>query len=192
MDFLKEAPVDRFVAMALLEKHLSNKNLIKHCIATETAMGFFARHLGEDETRWSLAGLLHDLDYDYTKDDFSKHGKMSGEILRKEGFDDTEILDAIVMHSGNVPATSEMGKALYAVDPATGLVTAGVFMSPEKNIHKMSVDFLMKRFREKRFAAGANREQILTATENFNVTLEQFLEIVLNAMRSKSSEIGLG
>ncbi|HQO91562.1 MAG TPA: HDIG domain-containing protein, partial [bacterium] len=75
--------MERNVALALLEKHLTNKNLVKHCIATEAAMGFFARHLGEDETRWSLAGLLHDLDYDYTKDDFSKHGKMSGEILRK-------------------------------------------------------------------------------------------------------------
>ncbi|HSW60103.1 MAG TPA: HD domain-containing protein [bacterium] len=184
--------MERNTAMALLEKHLTNKNLIKHCIATEAAMGLFARHLGEDESRWALAGLLHDLDYDYTKDNFSRHGKMSGEILKKEGFDDTEILDAIVMHSGNVPATSRMGKALYAVDPSTGLVTAGVFMSPEKNINKMGVDFLIKRFKEKRFAAGANREQIMTATENFGIPLEQFLEIVLNGMRSRSSEIGLG
>ncbi|HNW82480.1 MAG TPA: HDIG domain-containing protein [bacterium] len=184
--------MERNDAIALLNKHLSNKNLVKHCVAAESAMENFAKILNEDEKRWALAGLLHDLDYDYTKDNFAKHGKMSGEILRKEGFDDTEILDAIVMHSGNIPATSEMGKALYAIDPATGLVTAGVFMSPEKNIHKMGVDFLIKRFKEKRFAAGANRDAIMTATENFGITLEQFLEIVLNGMRERSEEIGLG
>lgn len=183
--------MERDQALELLKSHLTNKNLVKHCIATESSMELFAKHLGEDEKRWALAGLLHDLDYDYTKDNFSQHGRMSGEILRKEGFTDTEILDAIVMHSGNVPATSKMGKALYAVDPATGLVTAGVFMHPDKNINKMEIDFLMKRFKEKRFAAGANREQIMTATENFGIPLEQFLEIVLNGMRQRASEIGL-
>ncbi|HRZ78511.1 MAG TPA: HDIG domain-containing protein [bacterium] len=184
--------MERNDALALLEKHLTNKNLIKHCIATEAAMENFAAVLGRDRKRWALAGLLHDLDYDYTKDNFARHGKMSGEMLKKEGFDDPEILDAIVMHSGNIPATSEMGKALYAVDPSTGLVTAGVFMSPEKNIHKMGVDFLIKRFKEKRFAAGANRDQIMTATDNFGLSLEQFLEIVLSGMRERSEEIGLG
>lgn len=184
--------MERTAALELLNKHLSNKNLVKHCIATESAMRNFAKILGEDEERWALAGLLHDLDYDHTKDNFAKHGFMSAELLRKEGFSDVEILDAIVMHSGNIPVTSKMGKALYAIDPATGLVTAGVFMSPDRNINKMGVDFLMKRFKEKRFAAGANRDQIMTATENFNISLEQFLEIVLNGMKDKSSEIGLG
>lgn len=184
--------MDRISALELLDRHLSNKNLVKHCIAVEAAMENFAKILGEDYKKWGIAGLLHDLDYDYTKENFARHGKMSGEMLRKEGFNDEEILDAIVMHSGNIPATSKMGKALYAVDPSTGLVTAGVFMSPEKNINKMGVDFLMKRFKEKRFAAGANRDAIMTATENFGITLEQFLEIVLNGMREKSEEIGLG
>ena len=183
--------MERKVALELLKTHLKNKNLVKHCIATEAAMENFAKFLGEDEKRWALAGLLHDLDYEYTKDDFPKHGVITVEMLEKEGFDDREILNAIVMHTGNVPATTKMGKALYAIDPATGLVTAGVFMSPEKSIHKMGVDFLMKRFKEKRFAAGANREQMITATENFSVPLEQFLDIVLKGMRERSEELGL-
>jgi uncharacterized protein len=183
--------VERKIATELLEKHLNNRNLIKHCIATEAAMENFAGYLGEDEKRWALAGLLHDLDYEYTKDDFSKHGLITVEMLKKEGFEDKEILDAIVMHTGNVPATTKMGQALYAIDPATGLVTAGVFMSPEKSVQKMEVDFLMKRFKEKRFAAGANRDQMITATENFGVSLEQFLDIVLKGMRKRSEELGL-
>ncbi len=186
-----ESDVKRSEALELLKKHLKNKNLVKHCIATESAMENFAKFLGEDEKRWALAGLLHDLDYEYTKDDFSKHGQITVDMLKKEGFEDKEILDAIVMHTGNVPATTKMGQALYAIDPATGLVTAGVFMSPEKSILKMDVSFLMKRFKEKRFAAGANREQMITATENFGVDLEQFLDIVLKGMREKVEELGL-
>lgn len=111
--------MNRDEALELLAQHLPNKNLIKHSIAVEAGMRKMAQFLGEkDEERWAMSGLLHDLDYEETKDDFPKHGLLTGEILKKLGFDDQEILDAIVMHSGNVPATTNMGKALYAVDPA--------------------------------------------------------------------------
>ena len=185
--------MNREDALKLLELHLPNKNLIKHSIAVEAGMRKMAEFLGEkDVERWAMSGLLHDLDYEETKDDFPKHGLVTGEILRKEGFDDTEILDAIVMHSGNIPATTAMGKALYAVDPTTGFLTACVLMSPTKNIHFLDMGFMMKRFKEKRFAAGANRDQIASATENFPLTLEDFITIVHEGMKEYSVELGLG
>ena len=184
--------MNRTEAIKLLEEHLPNKNLIKHSIAVEAGMRKMAQFLGEDEERWAMSGLLHDLDYEKTKDDFPKHGILTGEILREKGFDDTEILDAIVMHSGNVPATTDMGKALYAVDPTTGFITACVLMSPTKNIHFLDMGFMMKRFKEKRFAAGANRDQIASATASFPLTLEDFITIVLEGMKEHSEELGLG
>ena len=185
--------MNRDEALELLAQHLPNKNLIKHSIAVEAGMRKMAQFLGEkDEERWAMSGLLHDLDYEETKDDFPKHGLLTGEILKKLGFDDNEILDAIVMHSGNVPATTNMGKALYAVDPTTGFITACVLMSPTKNIHFLDMGFVMKRFKEKRFAAGANRDQIATATENFPLSLEDFITIVLEGMKESSVELGLG
>ena len=185
--------MNRNEALELLSRHLPNKNLIKHSIAVEAGMRKMAEFLGEkDVERWAMSGLLHDLDYEETKDNFSKHGLVTGEILRKEGFDDTEILDAIVMHSGNIPATTAMGKALYAVDPTTGFLTACVLMSPNKNIHFLDMGFMMKRFKEKRFAAGANRDQIASATENFPLSLEDFITIVHEGMKESSEELGLG
>ena len=185
--------MNRTEAIKLLEEHLPNKNLIKHSIAVEAGMRKMAEFLGEkDVERWAMSGLLHDLDYEKTKYDFPKHGILTGEILREKGFDDTEILDAIVMHSGNVPATTDMGKALYAVDPTTGFITACVLMSPTKNIHFLDMGFMMKRFKEKRFAAGANRKQIASATDNFPLTLEDFITIVLEGMKEHSEELGLG
>lgn len=185
--------MERTDALKLLEQYLPNRNLIKHSIAVEAGMRKMAQFLGEkEEERWAMSGLLHDLDYEKTKGDFPKHGLVTGEILRKEGFDDSEILDAIVMHSGNIPATTDMGKALYAVDPATGFITACVLMSPMKNIHFLDIGFMMKRFKEKRFAAGANRDQIASATENFPLTLEDFITIVLEGMKESSEELGLG
>lgn len=184
--------MNREKAMELLAQHLPNKNLIKHSVAVEAGMRKMAQFLGEDEERWAMSGLLHDLDYEETKENFPKHGLVTGEILRKEGFDDQEIMDAIVMHSGNIPATTAMGKALYAVDPTTGFLTACVLMSPAKNIHFLDMGFLMKRFKEKRFAAGANRDQIASAASNFPLSLEDFVTIVLEGMKECSEELGLG
>ena len=184
--------MERNDAIELLKKNLKNKNLIKHCIATEGAMAVFADKINADRNRWGMAGLLHDLDYEFTKDDFSKHGFMTCEMLEKEGFNEPEILDAIKMHSGNVEATTDMGKAIYAVDPATGFITACVLMAPHKNIFQLDMGFMMKRFKEKRFAAGADRDQMKTATENFNMSLEEFLQIVLDGMKEKHEELGLG
>lgn len=178
-------------AAELLAEHLTNQNLIKHCWAVEAGMRAMAGRLGGDAERWALAGLLHDLDYDRTKDDFPRHGKVSGEILRAAGFPDEDILHAILEHSGNVPVESTMGRALYAVDPATGFIVACALMHPSKKVAAVPIEFMTKRFTEKRFAQGANRDQMKAAEGWFGIGVEELLTLTRDGMAQRSAEIGL-
>ncbi len=154
-------------------------------------MRAMAVRLGGDPERWALAGLLHDLDYDKTKDDFPRHGTVTGEILRGLGFDDEELLHAILEHSGNVPPESTMGRALYCADPATGFVVACTLMHPSKRVAEVPVEFMMKRFSEKRFAQGANRDQMRMTEMWFHITVPDLLCLVRDGMAVRSREIGL-
>ena len=176
-------------ALALIKKHVSNKNLIKHMLATEAVMKRLARFLGEDETSWALAGLLHDLDYDRTVDDFSRHGMLSAEILRPEGISEP-VLHAIQSHPGHIPRESLMDKALYAADPITGLIVAAALMHPTRKLKNLDVKFVERRFNEKRFAAGADREQIKSC-EQLSIPLNRFIALSLEAMQSIDRELGL-
>ncbi len=178
-------------AASLVNAYLSTPNLVKHCWAVEGAMRAMALRFGGDEERWALAGLLHDLDYDKTKDDFPRHGAVTGEILRAQGFADEEILRAILEHTGNVPAESMMGRALYCADPATGFIVACALMHPSKKVAEVPVEFMTKRFTEKRFAQGANREQIRMAEMWFGINIPDFLYLVRDGMARRSAEIGL-
>ncbi len=178
-------------AEQLLKEHLANQNLIKHCWAVEGAMRAMAARFGGDPDRWALAGLLHDLDYDKTKDDFPRHGTVTGDILRSLGFADEEILHAILEHSGNVPAESVMGRALYCVDPATGFIVACALMHPSKKVAEVPVEFMTKRFSEKRFAQGANRDQMRAAEGWFGIAVPDLLCLVRDGMAARSGEIGL-
>jgi len=176
-------------ALELLKANLKNKNLQKHCLAVEAGMRHFARYFGEDEELWGLAGLLHDLDYEDTKNDFDRHGLQTAEMLEKiDGVDD-RIIYAIKAHPGHVEPKSKMDKVLYALDPLTGLVIAATLMHPEKKISALDKDFLIRRFNEKRFAAGANRDQIRSC-EDFDMELEDFLDHTIKAMASIEKELG--
>lgn len=176
-------------AMALVKEKVSNKNLIKHMLATEACMRELAERLGGEQDQWSMAGLLHDLDYDQTKDDFPRHGFETVEMLKGMELPD-EILQAIVSHTGHVERKSVMDKALYAIDPTTGLIVAAALMHPDKKLNSLDVDFIMRRFKEKRFAAGANREQIQTCSE-LGLELDDFIGLCLKGMQSISDELGL-
>ncbi len=178
-------------AAALVTAHLHTVNMVKHSWAVEAGMRRMAEHLGEDADRWALTGLLHDLDYEMTKDDFPRHGIVSGEILRKEGFADGAVLAAIIEHTGNTPAESRMGRALYAVDPATGFIVACALMHPEKKVAVVPPDFMVKRFAEKRFAQGASRDQMRKAEEWFGLPVAEFLTLVRDGMAVRAAEIGL-
>jgi len=181
--------ISREDALVLLREHVKTKNLIKHCLATEAVMRALAKEFGEDEEKWGMAGLLHDLDYDYTKDDPNEHGLKTLEILKGEDVPE-DVLNAILAHCGKKEPETLMEKALYAVDPTTGFIVAAALIRPEKKLEVLDVDFLMRRFKEKAFARGANRDQIRSC-EGFGLSLERFLEIALNAMKSIASDLGL-
>ena len=176
-------------ALNLVESKVSNKNLIKHMLATEAVMRKLAEHFDEDLELWSLAGLLHDLDYDETVDDFPRHGLLTAEMLDEYDVDE-RVVHAIKAHPGHVPAESQMDKALYAVDPLTGLIVAAALMHPTKKLKNVDTEFVMNRFKEKRFAAGANRDQIKTC-DQLGLELETFVSIGLKAMQDIDDQLGL-
>ncbi len=172
-----------------VQKQVSNKNLRKHMLAAEAVMRRLAGHFGEDEENWGLAGLLHDLDYDQTADDFPRHGLMTVEMLEGEGLPE-DILYAIKSHPGHFPRKALLDQALYAVDPITGLIVAAALMHPSKKLKQLDLDFLERRFREKRFAAGADREQIQSC-ESFGLPLKDFMNLSLEAMQGIGEALGL-
>ncbi len=176
-------------ALKLVRSKVKNRNLIKHMIATEACMRALARHFQEDEDFWGLTGLLHDLDYDQTSEDPSKHGFLGAQMLEELGVDDRMVY-AVKAHTGYVEAKSLMDKVLFAVDPLTGLIVAATLMHPTKKLRNLDTQFVLNRFKEKRFAAGANRDSIRTC-ENLGVSLEEFITISLEAMKTVTDELGL-
>ena len=181
--------MDREEGLRLLASKLSNKNLIKHSLAVEACMKGLAKKFGQDASEWGLAGLLHDLDYEDTKDDFARHGFVSAGILKQKGIDDP-IMEAIKAHPGHVERKTLMAKALYSVDPLTGLIVAAALMHPEKKLAALTTTFVLNRFKEKSFSRGANRQQIQTCQE-FGLALEDFVTLCLQAMQEISGELGL-
>ena len=180
--------IERNEAMDLLKTHVKNKNLIKHCLATEAVMRKLAAYFNEDVETWGLAGLLHDLDYEYTKDTPEVHGLKTVELLGNNVSE--EIKNAILAHSGKKERTTLIEKAIYAADPTTGFIVAAALIKPEKKLEVIDVPFLLKKFKEKSFAKGANRTQ-MKSCEDLGLTLEKFLEISLDAMKEISGELGL-
>ncbi|MFC1716031.1 HDIG domain-containing metalloprotein [Candidatus Poribacteria bacterium] len=176
-------------ALELIRSKVKNRNLVKHMIATEACMCSLASHFKEDEALWSLTGLLHDLDYDQTAKDPDKHGMVTADMLEEMGIDNRMVY-AVRAHAGHVEAISMMDKALFAVDPLTGLIVAAALMHPTKKLENVDTGFVLNRFKEKRFAAGADRDAIGTC-ENIGLPLEEFISISLEAMTGVADELGL-
>ncbi|MBM7855883.1 putative nucleotidyltransferase with HDIG domain [Desulfohalotomaculum tongense] len=183
--------MNRNEALELLKKNLKNKNLIKHCLAVEAVMARLAEHFGEDEEKWALAGLLHDIDYDYTKDDPHKHSLMGADMLAEAGLPE-DVVYAVKVHNEahGLPRNSRMDKALYATDPLTGLITAAALIRPEKSLFALDVQSLLKRYKEKSFARGANRE-IIASCRELELSLEEFMGLGLEAMQGIAGDLGL-
>ncbi len=175
-------------ALDLVISMVSNKNLIKHMLATEACMRKLAKHFEEDEERWGLVGLLHDLDYDSTCNSPEKHTLIAADILKEKGFGNEDI-DAIKGHCEHAERNTKMAKALYAVDPITGLIVAAVLMHPEKKLAKVDKDFVLRRYKEKGFAKGANREQIAKCSD-IGLSLEDFTQMCLEAMSGIAGDLG--
>lgn len=182
-------------ALKLVQEKIQNQNLVKHCLATEVCMQALAEHFGENPASggasWGLTGLLHDIDYEETKNDPDKHSVIGAEMLEKLGLD-KEITEAVKTHNerhGIAPET-KMAKAIFCVDPLTGLIVAAVLVLPNKKITDLTAENVLNRFREKGFARGANRE-IISRCSDIELSLEEFVEICLRAMQGISGELGL-
>lgn len=181
--------MDRQQAYELARSKFSNKNLFKHVLAVEAVMRGLAKYFSEDQEPWGLAGLLHDLDYEQTMNEPERHTLITEEMLAEYHLE-PGIIEAIKCHNDKAPRTKLMSKAIYASDPVTGLIVAAALMHPDKKLKSIDVDFIMRRFKEKRFAAGAKREQIKTC-EDLGLSLEVFLGIALQSMQGIDKELGL-
>ena len=185
----KEKIMNREEALNLVKSKIKNKNLIKHMLAVEAIMRRLAEYFNDDTELWSLTGLLHDLDYDSTVNDFANHGILTTEWLKEYNLDE-KLLYAIKAHPKHVPATSKLDWALFATDPLSGLIVAAALMHPTKKIKNVTPEFVLNRFKEKRFAAGASREDIKEC-EKMGLTLEKFVELALEGMQRIDADLGL-
>ena len=180
----------RIHANELVGKHITGPALLSHSRAVEAVMRALAERLGQDPQRWALAGLLHDIDYETTAQTPERHGASGADMLSMLGFDE-EIAHAVLAHGlSGEPRISLMDKGLYAADPATGLITAAAYVQPSKKLADVALPSLLKKFKSKAFAAGANRDQIDTCAE-LGLTREEFLGIALAAMQEAAGELGL-
>ena len=182
--------MDRDTALNLLTSNVKTKNLVKHCLACEAVLGALAKHFGEDEHTWRLAGLLHDVDYDQTANSPDEHARIGARILEQAGVD-SGIVHAVLAHADKAPRESRLDKALWCIDPLTGLIVAAALIRPEKKLAAIDTQFVLNRMKEKSFARGANREQIRACEQELGLTLEEFVGISLKAMQEISDELGL-
>ena len=183
--------MNRSQAMALVREFVKNENLIRHMLAVEAAMLFYAEQLGEDAETWGLVGLLHDFDWEIHPT-LQEHPQDGAPILRARGAPE-QIIRAILSHADHtgVPRQSRMEKALYACDEITGLVTAVALVRPSRSILDLEASSVKKKWKDKAFAAGANRDEIAQATQEFGLELWTHVGNVILAMRRIAPELGL-
>ncbi len=176
-------------ALALVQASVKTKNLVKHMLAVEAGMRVLATRFGGDADRWALAGLIHDLDYEDTKDHPERHGQVTVQHLREGGFTDPEVLAAILAHAGQKEPETPIEHALSAVDPLTGLIVAAALVHPDR-LSGLTPHNVVNRYREKGFARSASREGIARCA-NLGLELEEFIALVLSAMQGIRSDLGL-
>lgn len=178
-------------ALSIVREHVKNENLVRHMLAVEAAMRHYAVEFGEDENSWGLAGLLHDFDWEIHPS-LEQHPQDGAPILRERGVPE-RIVHAILSHARHTGVTREstMEKALYACDEITGLITAVALVRPSKSIHDVKVKSVKKKWKDKSFAAGANRQEIEEAAQDFGMDLWEHCGNVLQAMQGIAAELDL-
>ena len=178
-------------ALDSIKANIENQNTMKHMLATEAIMRALARRFGEDEEEWGLTGLLHDIDMELTEGDMSTHSKLGADLARELGASEA-MAHAILCHNEahGIPMESKLDKALCCADPLTGLIVATALVRPDKKLAGVEAKSLRKKFKEKSFAAGANREQIAGCSE-LGVELDEFLALGLEAMKGIAPSLGL-
>ena len=184
------AKLNRDEILDSIHGNVQEKNMIKHMLATEAIMRALAKKLGEDEEEWGITGLIHDIDVELVEGDMSSHGKLSADIAQELGANET-MAHAILCHNEahGVPRETKLDKALFCADPLSGLITAAALVRPDK-LSGLTTKSVMKRFREKSFAAGANREQVSQCQE-IGLEVEEFIGLGIEAMQGIASDLEL-
>ncbi len=178
--------ITRQQAIDLLHSKMQNQNLRRHCLAVEAAMKALAKNFNADEKLWGIVGLLHDGDYEQTKEDMANHSLLMAKWLEELGETNQELLDGIkshgASHCGQEPQNL-MQWSLFCCDELTGLIVATALVQSDKKLASVTVGKVLDKFKSKNFAAGAKRENIIKCEEKLNLPLAKFTEIVLKGMQ---------
>jgi putative nucleotidyltransferase with HDIG domain len=183
-------------AFALMTEFTASDSLRKHMLAVEGAMRAYARHLQADIESWGLAGLLHDFDYErypnaaHAPD--TEHPAEGVRLLRARGYPE-EICDAIMGHAAytGVPRTTPMAKTLFAVDELTGLITATALVRPSRSVHEVDVRAVRKKMKDKAFARGVSREDVIEGASALGIDLDEHISFVISSMQERAGLLGL-
>ncbi|HBX69727.1 MAG TPA: HAD family hydrolase [Chloroflexi bacterium] len=183
--------MNREEALAIVNEYIKNENLLRHMLAVEAAMRFYAQIFEEDEELWGLTGLLHDFDWEIHPT-LDEHPQAGEPLLRERGVPD-EIIRAVLSHADHtgIPRDSVMEKALFACDEITGLITAVALVRPSRSLADLEVKSVKKKWKDKAFAAGANRDEIEQGAREFGIELWEHVGNVIIAMRRIAPDLGL-
>jgi putative nucleotidyltransferase with HDIG domain len=183
-------------ALALMHEYTASESLRKHMLGVEAAMRAYAEHFGEDPDRWALAGLIHDFDYErYPNAEHSpseEHPSWGVRHLRERGWPE-DVLQAILGHATycGVPRETLMARTLFAVDELSGLITATALVKPTKSVHDVDAKSVRKKMKDKAFAKGVNRDDVLLGVQELGVDLDTHIQFVIDAMRRSADALGL-
>jgi putative nucleotidyltransferase with HDIG domain len=182
--------------LSLMHEYTQSDSLRKHMLAVEAAMRAYARKFGEDEERWGITGLIHDFDYERFPNNAhsptEEHPSEGVRILRSRGYPE-DVLEAILGHAQycDTPRESRMAKALFAVDELTGLITATALVRPTKSVHEVDARSVRKKMKDKAFARGVNRDDVVNGAAELGVDLDEHISFVIAAMQSRAEDLGL-
>ena len=186
----------RAETLALMHEYTASESLRKHMLAVEGAMRAYAQKFGEDEERWGATGLIHDFDYErFPNNSHSpteEHPSEGVRVLRSKGYPE-DILQAILGHAHytNTPRESKMAKTLFAVDELTGLITATALVRPTKSVHEVDARSVRKKMKDKAFARGVSREDVVNGASELGVDLDEHITFVITSMQARSADLGL-
>jgi uncharacterized protein len=183
--------MDQSTGRDLVRKYADKDITVRHLISVEGVMRALARHFDEDVERWGLAGLFHDLDQDQTHDEIERHGHQSVEWLQAEGYDDPEVLNAVLAHVDEDYRTDLMSRSIVHADGVAGLLVACALVRPNR-AEGMKVSSVKKKLKEKSFAPGVERDKIRDVEESIGVPMEQFIGISISGLQEVAADIGLG
>ncbi len=176
-------------ARALAREKTDKETTYRHLVSVEGVMRRLGRHFGEDEAKWALTGLFHDLDQDQTADDLDRHAYVAAEWLREAGVDD-DVVNGVLAHAHPEYQRDRMSKAIVAADAVAGLLVAAALVRPERSAG-MKVSSIKKKLKEKAFAPGVNRDDIRQAEQHLGLSLDEFIGLGIEGLQEIAEDIEL-